>query len=36
MTREDPLAAIKGIIWAVPASIALWTAIIGVIGWVAM
>ena len=32
MNREDPLAAIKGIVFAVPVSIALWVAILLLVG----
>ena len=32
MNREDPLAAIKGIVFAVPVSIALWTALLLMVG----
>ncbi|CAB4140998.1 hypothetical protein UFOVP399_67 [uncultured Caudovirales phage] len=35
MTREDPLSAIKGIVWALPVSIALWILILGFVGWAA-
>jgi len=27
MNREDPLAALKGIVWAIPLSILLWGAL---------
>jgi hypothetical protein len=30
--REDPLAAIKGIVWAIPVSLALWCALLVLIG----
>jgi len=29
---EDPLSAIKGIVWALPVSIALWCALLVLIG----
>jgi hypothetical protein len=32
MNREDPLAAIKGIVFALPVSIALWTALLLLVG----
>jgi hypothetical protein len=28
MNREDPLAALKGIVWAIPLSILLWGALV--------
>jgi hypothetical protein len=33
--REDPLDGIRGIVFAVPASIALWVVILLAVGWVA-
>jgi hypothetical protein len=30
--REDPLSAIRGIIWALPVSIALWCVILLAVG----
>jgi hypothetical protein len=30
--QDDPLAAIKGIVWAIPASLALWCALLVLIG----
>jgi uncharacterized membrane protein len=35
MNREDPLDGIRGIVFAVPVSIALWVVILLVAGWVA-
>jgi hypothetical protein len=35
MNREDPLHAVRGIVFAVPVSIALWVVILLVAGWVA-
>jgi hypothetical protein len=35
MNREDPLHAVRGIVFAVPASIALWVVILLAVGWVA-
>jgi hypothetical protein len=35
MNREDPLHAVRGIVFAVPASIALWVVILLAAGWVA-
>jgi hypothetical protein len=32
MNREDPLAAVRGIVFAVPVSIALWVVILLVVG----
>jgi hypothetical protein len=32
MNREDPLAGIRGIVWATPVSIALWCAILLLVG----
>jgi hypothetical protein len=32
MNREDPLAGIRGIVWAMPASIALWVMIFLIVG----
>jgi hypothetical protein len=29
---EDPLSAIKGIVWALPASLALWCALLLAVG----
>jgi hypothetical protein len=33
--REDPLHAVRGIVFAVPVSIALWVVILLVVGWAA-
>jgi hypothetical protein len=33
--REDPLHAVRGIVFAVPVSIAFWVVILLVAGWVA-
>jgi hypothetical protein len=30
--HEDPLATIKGIVWAIPVSLALWCALLLIIG----
>lgn len=30
MNREDPLAALKGIVWAIPFSVLLWGALVAV------
>jgi hypothetical protein len=35
MNREDPLDGIRGIVFAVPASIAFWVIILLAVGWVA-
>jgi hypothetical protein len=35
MNREDPLHAVRGIVFAVPVSIALWVVILLAVGWVA-
>jgi hypothetical protein len=35
MNREDPLHAVRGIVFAVPVSIAFWVVILLVAGWVA-
>jgi hypothetical protein len=35
MNREDPLHAVRGIVFAVPVSIALWVVILLVVGWAA-
>jgi hypothetical protein len=32
MNHEDPLAAIRGIVWAMPVSIALWVMIFLIVG----
>jgi hypothetical protein len=32
MNREDPLAGIRGIVWATPISIALWVVILLIVG----
>jgi hypothetical protein len=33
--REDPLHAVRGIVFALPVSIALWVVILLVVGWAA-
>jgi hypothetical protein len=33
--REDPLHAVRGIVFALPVSIALWVVILLAVGWVA-
>jgi nitrogen fixation-related uncharacterized protein len=35
MNREDPLHAVRGIVFAVPVSIALWVVILLAVGWAA-
>jgi hypothetical protein len=32
MKREDPLAAVRGIVWAMPVSLALWCALLFAVG----
>jgi hypothetical protein len=32
MNREDPLHAVRGIVWAMPVSIALWVMIFLIVG----
>jgi hypothetical protein len=35
MNREDPLDGIRGIVFALPVSIALWVVILLAVGWAA-
>jgi hypothetical protein len=36
MNSEDPLYALRGIVWAVPVSLLLWFALVAFAVWVVM